>query len=323
MNKALLSFLYSIVVSCALLSSTFAADFLREPESEYGFSVSTIDFQSNTAPREFYESLKNTGFALITNHGIDYATMQQKLREFFALSDTEKDRFHNRHHPITRLGWYPLGVENAAGSKVPNQMEYIHYAPNHVVFEGELNDAIGPYFQGMFEIAKTLTGWLDQMLPSGISLSDDRSLAEMITNEQYTIMRGLRYPACVPSNEDVEINVRHTDISFLSLLFATSTGLQAQDNYGNWHDVGGTSETLVINAGDMLQWVTKYHIKSTWHRVIKKAAQSGEPIELGEDRISMPVFVGIYGDIILPSGSTVKEAFEQRMRENGVAIVEK
>ena len=128
------------------------------------------------------------------------------------------------------------------------------------------------------------------------------------------IVRIIHYPASSEGIGNV-VNVAHTDISVLSLLFATQPGLQLQGKDGLWYNVGSDPEVLVVNAGDMLMWGTdgdlpensETGIKSTVHRVIRA---NNLP------RLSFPAFFGVHPWLQIQEHSTANQAFKKRIGNN-------
>jgi isopenicillin N synthase-like dioxygenase len=93
-------------------------------------------------------------------------------------------------------------------------------------------------------------------------------------------MRHIKYPATAR-----RMACAHTDSNMLSLLpAATKGGLEVMGNDGRWRAVETNRGDLVVNAGDMLNFVSGGLIRSTLHRVENKIA-GGAP-----HRFSMPFF---------------------------------
>ena len=120
----------------------------------------------------------------------------------------------------------------------------------------------------------------------------------------------------------------HEDINFITLLSgATSEGLELLRRDGTWMPVHTGFDTIVVDAGDMLQNITNGLYKSTTHRVVNPGDSTSE-------RFSMPCFVHARSEVDLsplPScvartGGTPKfprltagEYLDQRLREIGLA----
>ena len=76
--------------------------------------IKVVDFQSALAPEAFTQSLKNTGFAVIKNHPIDFKLINAVYNEWevFFNSDNKHDYKFNLEK---QDGYFPFGEENAKG----------------------------------------------------------------------------------------------------------------------------------------------------------------------------------------------------------------
>ena len=144
-----------------------------------------------------------------------------------------------------------------------------------------------------------------------------------------TIVRVLYYP---PVGKDVPPgavrSAAHEDINLITLLSgATSEGLELKRHDGTWMPVHTGFDTIVVDAGDMLQNVTNGLYKSTTHRVVN-------PGDASSERFSMPCFIHARAEVDLtplPScvartggaprypSITAGEYLLQRLREIGLA----
>ncbi|MCS7292530.1 MAG: 2OG-Fe(II) oxygenase family protein [Gloeomargarita sp. SKYBB_i_bin120] len=120
----------------------------------------------------------------------------------------------------------------------------------------------------------------------------------------------------------------HTDINLITLLCgATSEGLELQQRDGTWWPVPVLPEALVVDSGDMLQWLTNGLLRSTTHRVMNPTGQN-------VSRYSLPFFVHPRPEVELTplpacvarTGGdarfgriTAGEYLHQRLQEIGVA----
>jgi isopenicillin N synthase-like dioxygenase len=331
MRKMRFSFLCSIAVLGAMFSGTFAAEFTVEHVvSSAGLPI--INASDSNANEQFVASLRKQGFALIQNPcpGIDIMGLEAEWAQFFAKSHEEKMEYYKDKSEIG-LGYYPLGVERAEGATEQNFMEYYHYATGHTLPEG-LSEKTENYFAAMRDAKIMLTRWIDQVhssegfflptriLEGGINtegeeiagIANVEEMAELDLDSN--IVRIIHYPAV---SEDIGkvVNVAHTDISALSLLFATEPGLQLLGKDGNWYDVGSRPDVLVVNAGDMLMWGTdgdlpensETGIKSTVHRVVRANDQA---------RFAFAAFFGVKPWLQIQETKTAGQAFVDRISGN-------
>ena len=162
MRKKQFSFLYSVIISCAVFSNTFSADFTeRHAVNIAGLSI--IDARNPDANEQFLSSLRSQGFALIKNPttGIDIRGIEKECSDFFKMPDAFKNEYHKDKSPIG-LGFYPLGVERAEGATEQNFMEYYHYATGHSL-PSMFSEKVEDYFTAMRIVKIMLTQWIDQV----------------------------------------------------------------------------------------------------------------------------------------------------------------
>ena len=150
----------------------------------------------------------------------------------------------------------------------------------------------------------------------------------MVTDSD-TIIRVLYYPAVTAEVPAGAIRAAaHEDINLITLLSgATAEGLELLQRDGTWRPVHTGFDTIVVDAGDMLQNVTNGLYRSTTHRVIN-------PTDSTSERFSMPCFIHARRDVDLsPLDSciartggvrryaqiTAGEYLSQRLREIGLS----
>ena len=259
-------------------------------------NVKVCDLKSITFEEDFKSSLVNTGFAVITNHGIeDYIIKEAQMGwRLFYLNEPEYKAFYaNKEDP--NMGYMGYKKETAVGAKVADLKEFYHWKPNHKLPYN--TEAVTRFlFERLEEISQTLLRALDVKYEGWCSNSDN------------TILRTLYYPALDFSKEPEAVRAAaHEDINLITLLIAASApGLQVLDKEGNWHDVPHEENSIVVNAGDMLQLSSHGLYKSTTHRVIN-------PDNSRSDRVSMPFFVHPRSETILVKGVTAKAYLDERL----------
>jgi isopenicillin N synthase-like dioxygenase len=265
--------------------------------------VKVCNVRSNDFEADFMESILNTGFAVLTNHGIDDALIkrsQTEWREFF-LSDKEyKDSYVNSTDPS--MGYYGMKTEKAVGAKKPDLKEFFHCKPKNVVPAETSASTVK-----MFYLLQDLGLFLLHVLDKNDERKDYRISCDESDN---TIIRSLYYPAMDFSQEpDAVRAAAHEDINHITLLVAaTASGLQVKDLQGNWHDVPHEENSIVVNVGDMLQLASGGRYKSTTHRVIN-------PDSSRADRISIPIFIHPHSDTILAPGKTAGQYLAERLEQ--------
>ncbi|MDF2939633.1 MAG: isopenicillin synthase [Gammaproteobacteria bacterium] len=276
--------------------------------------VLTVDYRQADAAAKFSESLKNTGFAVLSNHPLNWAEIESVYKEWLAFFNSE-DRFNYPFNPKGQDGYIPPNLsETAKGNSVKDLKEFYHlYFPNGR-YPASISNRTKELFNAMFNLSKELLDWIEQNLPQNIKAKLSCSLKDMLSMER-TLFRILHYPPLKGNEQGGAIRAAaHEDINLITLLpAATEPGLQVMDINGNWLDVTTNPQTLVVNIGDMLQEATRGFYRSTTHRVINPAGS-----DASKPRLSMPLFVHPRADAILSERYTGKSYLDERLRELGL-----
>ncbi len=279
--------------------------------------VGVIRYGEKEAEKQFVDSLKNTGFAVLKDHPISEVLMNntyQVWKDFFRRSVEDKNQYlFDARETGAQTGYFPFKAENAKGYSIRDLKEFFHYAP-HKKAPQEQAVVTEKYFQEVTKLAQELLNWTENGLPSSISEGLSMPLSQMAAQSQLTLLRVLHYPPLCGEEEEGAVRAApHEDINLITLLpFATSPGLQIKDSQGNWHVVPGDPGMIVVNVGDMLAHATQNYYKSTTHRVINPESQKNEA------RYSLPLFFQPNNDVRLSSTHTAGSYFEERFREQGL-----
>ncbi len=277
--------------------------------------VLSVNYQSPTAPQDFARSLKNTGFAVLTNHPLPWGKIEKvyaEWREFFK----SPERFNYPFDKKTQDGYVPASLSEVAKGEVYKDIkEFYHMYYPWGRYPSCLSSATREVFEEAFELARQLLVWIEQALPPEIKNKLRRPLSSMICRER-TLQRILYYPPITGLEEVGAIRAAaHEDINLITILpAATAPGLEAKDAQGQWHAVKIDPKSLVINIGDMLQEATDYYYISTSHRVVKPEGEIA-----GTDRLSLPHFIHAHAeDYLSPAYPTAKLYLDERLRELGL-----
>lgn len=245
--------------------------------------------------KSLYESLKDTGFIILTDHGIDLSRLHDTYNTvtgFFDLSDEEKNTYIVGKHG--QRGFTPYGREHAKGAKAADLKEFWHVGRDSIA-PNVWPDKPADFKNDVSWLYKALdkTGLLLLEALTG-QLQIEENYFENIAAEGNSILRLLHYPS-IPSKVNPE-SVRaaaHSDINLITLLVsASATGLELLGRDGVWQEVEAPSDAIIADAGDMLARITNNHIPATVHRVVN-------PDNSRERRFSMPFFLHPRPDAIL------------------------
>lgn len=265
--------------------------------------VKVCNFKSYSFDEDFIDSVVNTGFAVITNHGIDHGLIkeaQQAWRLFYLNSQSYKNDFINQENG--NFGYKGMKTEKAVGAKKADLKEFYHFQPGQRL-PSEVAAPTMVLYSDLEDFGFSLLRVFDRE-------GGRQDYRESCCGSENTILRTLYYPAMDFSKETEAVRAAaHEDINHITLLVAASApGLQVLDKQGNWHDVPHEENSIVMNVGDMLQMASNGLYKSTTHRVIN-------PENSTSDRVSMPLFMHPKGNTILKPGKTAQEYLNERLEE--------
>lgn len=275
--------------------------------------VLTADYRANNAKEVFVESLRNTGFAVVSHHPISAKLVDDtysEWRDFFSSPDKQTYLFTVE----TQDGYFPFRSENAKYTDVKDLKEFYHYYP-WGKFPVNLSNKTETLYNDMSALASTLLSWIEELTPVNIKSQFSMPLTEMIKASPRTLLRILNYPPLIGDEKPGEVRAAaHEDINLITLLpAATTTGLEVLDVKGNWHKVPCDHGTIVVNVGDMLEMCSNHYYKSTTHQVVNPEGPAAK-----EQRLSMPLFLHPNDDVRLSDTHTAKSYLFERMKELGL-----
>lgn len=250
---------------------------------------------------QFGGSFARFGFAMVTDHGLDPALVDrawQLTRDFFALPEEEKRRYHNSGGG--QRGYTPFGTEIAKGAEHVDLKEFWHVGrdlPEGHPLAAQQPGNIWPdrpsgfrqTFEAMFAEFDRIGGELLAAIARYLDLAPD--WFEEPVRDGNSIVRLLHYPPVEGSPSGIRAEA-HEDINLITLLLgAEEAGLEILDRDGSWLPVSPPAGALAVNVGDMLQRLTNHRLPSTTHRV-----RNPDAGRAGHARYSMPFFLHLRSD---------------------------
>ena len=258
--------------------------------------VQTIDYADPAAADKFAASLRDTGFAVLTNHPIPRSLLERLYSnwlDFFHDASRRDYLFDPDGKYGVQEGYVPAEVsETAVGESTRDLKEFFNVKtdgrmPAHLAAD------IQEYRQRALALGKELVDWIEARLPSTVQLSEP--LSAMLSDDE-SLLRVIHYPPLAAAQDLSGVRAAsHEDINIVTVLPASEQpGLQAKSLDGTWHDLASRKGDLIINAGDMLQEATDRFIPSTTHRVVNPTRP-----EHNVSRIAIPYFLGARTDVVL------------------------
>ncbi len=287
-------------------------------------------------------ALADIGFFAVANHGIaERLTLDayDAARRFFSLPGARKAGYH-RAGAKGQRGFTGFGTEKAKDAGSPDLKEFWQVGRVDVPDDHPVHRPYGPnvwpdadvaeFRATMIPLYRGLDALGAALLEACAEYLDEppATFRDMATDSD-TIIRVIYYPPVAADAPPGSVrSAAHEDINLITLLSgATAEGLELLQRDGTWRAVHTAFDTIVVDAGDMLQNATNGLYKSTTHRVVN-------PADAGADRYSMPCFIHPRKDVDLtprPScvartggvarypAITAGDYLDQRLREIGLA----
>lgn len=259
--------------------------------------------------KELVESFKTTGFAIITDHGIDPEAFKVFYSEWSKFFSNSK-KFNYTFDSEKQHGYYPMLSEKAKDAKVGDLKEFFHFRKDESV---DPTDGITTYVQAKLDrLSRQLLTEIEKGLPWEVRNGLSERLTSMIDGSTKNLFRVLHYPAMPEGYPENAVRAAaHEDINLITLLpAATTTGLEVMTSDGQWYPVECDPNSIIVNIGDMLQEATYGYLKSTTHRVVNG--------DLNESRYSAPYFLHARDNVRLSVNYTASEYLEERLKQLGL-----
>lgn len=301
------------VAAAILLAARYRRKRAHSQLMDDKFAVAVVDYTAADAAKKLTDSLKSTGFAVLTNSPVSDDLIQDvysEWRQFMirmhgeATNGLPNNLAQQYKFDLARQdGYFPCAAaEQAKGAKARDLKHYYQCYFPHGRYPREVSDKAEQLWTALTAVGKTLVTWIDDNMPDEIKETIEQKIgkgAKLIdcVSDERTMMRILHYPGSLGANEPPGAvrAAAHEDINLITILPAgSSRGLQVKSNQsGEWYEVPLVPGSIVINVGDMMQEMSEHAYISTTHRVVKM--ESDTPAAEGAfgtgDRMSTPCFI--------------------------------
>jgi len=250
-------------------------------------SVPILSLADGIDAEAFYDALQQTGFAVITDHGIDLSRLHSayaSAEAFFGLPTEEKLTYQIGDDG--QRGYTAFGRENAKDNPVPDLKEFWHVGRDAIKanvwpkaptsFHQDIAWLYDELDRVGLDLLRALTGPLEVA---------DNTFDEMATGGN-SVLRLLHYPP-IPDDADPKAirAAAHEDINLITLLVsASAAGLELLHRDGTWRAIEAPADAIIADSGDMLARITNNQLPATTHRVVN-------PDGPNVSRYSMPFFL--------------------------------
>lgn len=289
----------------------FDEDFVFEP-CDLRLLASDDPAERARGVRSLGESLEDTGFAILTGHGVApglYEEAHRRAGEFFeGHSLEEKTRYRARRHGSVNQGYFPIGETTMIHPDLVEGWVFCRRAFRLAGGGGDEDDkdwderafwpSAGwePFFRRVVSANERLV--LPLMRAVLEYLGEDPALYDRALTRPNFGFRLNYYPPLAGETEDAAGRMLgHEDVDLFTLLPASEVeGLQLlHRRTRKWVRVTAPPGTIVLNTGDYMQRITNDRLPSTTHRVSAPRA----PEARRKPRTSFPMAVYVREDEVL------------------------
>jgi isopenicillin N synthase-like dioxygenase len=257
---------------------------------------------SKNTIRKIEKACIDIGFFQITGHGINIKKINNICKignKFFNSSSKNKNKLApkkwNKKNKNTYRGYFPSTVNGKEGLDLgdlqirPDDLKkfkspYIEFLNLNKCFNKNAINILNNYFDNVYDLSETL-------FKSIIKLNKKNPDISSIAFSRLKTLSTLRFNYYPNQSKPVEISKQdgvalgcetHVDSGIFTVLYQDKKGgLQVQNrNNKKWYDVPFNKNTLIVNTGRALEFLTKGKFKATNHRVLWNKSK----------RLSVPFF---------------------------------
>ena len=152
-----------------------------------------IDYRSPTAAQDFCSSLHHTGFAVLAQHPLDQALVQNIYDEWLAFFKSDAKHGYAQD-PVKLDGYFSPAISETAKNNTQRDLkEFFHIFP-WGRYPAEVSDAARRYYAAGSHLAARLLTWVEQYSPPQVKAAYSQPLPDMIAGCDQTLLRVLHYP---------------------------------------------------------------------------------------------------------------------------------
>lgn len=278
-----------------------------------------IYYPDPEAPRQLVASIRETGFAVLSEVPIPAVLIAQVYREWETFFQSPR-KYMYLFDPAIQSGYFPFRSETAKGQSQPDLKEFFHLYEWTALPHG-MSDHTWQLFHQLRGMAEIILGWLEQGLPEAERLRLSTPLSAMIRASSQTLLRPIHYPPLPANLPNGSVRAAaHEDINLVTLLpAATAVGLEVQTHHGKWVAIPSQAGDVIVNVGDMLDLATAGFYRSTSHRVVNPAEEEGgQTLGVKRSRFSLPLFLHPRPEVVLAPNVTAADYLNARLKDLGL-----
>ena len=253
--------------------------------------------------KEIKKACEEVGFFTVINHGISNTSIEKILsncKKFFSLPLEQKLTFApqkwNKKSDTLYRGYFPSSVNGKEGfdigdpllkTSMKDLIQKEKFEVNHdmssIDSEWQLN--INDYYNQVFKLGITILKALISFISDNMEIADNAfQRPKTFSTLRFNFYPKQNNPVEISSQDGVALGCEtHVDSGIMTILYQDKKGgLQVQNrNNLQWYNVPYDPNSLIVNTGLALQFLTNDYFKATNHRVLVNS----------EERISIPFFL--------------------------------
>lgn len=259
----------------------------RIPVLDIGPALANLPGARTALAAAVAQTCADTGFLVITNHGIPTPLIDDAFAAAAAFFDLEEQRKLALRVGDLNIGYLPYGAQTVRTSKVndntrPNLSESFYIvtdlahddprivAGNPLYGMNRWPDKL-PAFRtrslAYFAAMRPLAHQMVSLIATSLGLPNDYFDSDF--REPTITLRLIRYPPHDGALDNQFGFAPHIDTSFLTLLAQSALpGLEVRSGEGEWLRPPAIPGTFVVNTGEMLERYSNGRYVPTPHRVI-------------------------------------------------------
>ncbi|MEZ4705489.1 MAG: 2-oxoglutarate and iron-dependent oxygenase domain-containing protein [Bdellovibrionota bacterium] len=234
-----------------------------------------------------HQSLQQYGFLMLRNSPIDTFKLRASFElseAFFACSLDEKSKYLYKSYDQKRysnVGYFPFQSEKAVGGRFPDLKEFFHIGPSDFSSQESQRDYavnVWPQFDPQFQLV--FQSLFSQFAQTGNQICNilagqfgiDSSKMSQLIQDGGHVLRIIHYPPVERSSQGQRA-AQHTGIQLLGLQpVPQQPGLEYLTPAQEWVelDYEAFHDCILINIGDMFEYITGGKIKASPHRVTNR-----------------------------------------------------
>ena len=264
--------------------------------------IPTIDISdraTNKVASEIARHCDKVGFFVVTGHGLEKALINELFAvssDFFTGSQQDKDvvSLNGFHRGYAKIGsekidpdgpkdfreTYLIGWENEENNSLPERIPLL--GPNTWPVDNEIfRHVLLRYYQSIMQVAQFLLQCF------AVSIGQNADFFKAKFQAPLTNLVLAHYPVLKRAPEQPVLGCgEHTDYGLITLLLHDGNpGLQVQTRKGEWIDADASENDLIVNVGDMMEFITGGRYISNPHRVevMRKTPRTSIPFFVQPD----------------------------------------